>query len=676
MIWRAVLLSIAVALPAMATPWQPSPDRLESDSGAVKVGSASLGLLAVGVDGAPLVLADGLQMAQDGNRADSLRPVIRGDISLMRSQLRMADGTVMLLDSFANHGRQPHQIRLRLIAYLPQDSASPRPNGWISRAGWRLVTGGSGLLVNGWTAGKTAYPGHDAAYIGYDVRFRVRPGQRRAVFAILQPPGVDGLPAPDWLSPAQRQAVIGWPWGGDGARLTGGAPSTLALWQADRAAHGSEALLADSLAHAAWLADRFPGLSPLSQLNPRAFAEARARLTDDRPFAGLPVAVKDIINVAGIPTLSLSGSLPRPAATDAAIVAQLRKLGAVIIGKTVFDEDFNDYGQHRTTGRLRGLYHPDVTITGSSGGSAIAVAAGIVPIAIGSDTCGSLGTPASHAGIATMRPSVGGIPYAGARPLNPDFDTLGPMVADGRDLPDIVAALAGGTPRRIKIADIRLGVLQPWPDDLPAMQPAIDHRFAAAVARLRAAGVNVVPVSLAGWAAARDTLRNATDPYRAAVATGEWLKARGDGLTLGSLLSSGQLLDTEKTDLQAQAAARPNAIQAAQRSAALTQVRASVVDPMAAAGVDALLLPAALAWPGLLDVTRTGAGEPSMCALSALPRLPQATVPLAAAPDEPPLGAALVGLPDEDLDLADIAAALAPLLAGHGKVRPDVPPTR
>lgn len=680
MIWRLILLSMALALPAVAAPWQQAPSRLESDTGAVRLGSASLGLLAFDVDGAPLHVADGLQMVLDGNRADSLRPAVRGDISLTRSHVRNADGSIMLLESFANHGDQPHDIHLRLIVYLPDDSASPRPEGWISRAGWRLVTGGSGRLVNGWTAGEAGYPGHDPGYIGHEVQMRLAPREHRAVFAILQPPGVDGLPAPDWLSAAQRRGVIDWPWGGGGRPLLGGAASTLAQWQAWRAAHGGEALLVDSLAHAAWLADRFPGLSPFSQLNPRAYAEARAAPGDDGPLAGLPVAVKDIVNLAGLPTLSLPGPVPQPAVADAAIVARLRKLGAVIIGKTVFDEDFNDYGQHRKTGRLRGLYHPDVTVTGSSGGSAIAVAAGIVPLAIGSDTCGSVGTPASHAGIAALRPSPEGLPYAGARPLNPDFDTIGPMVADGHDLPIILAALAGGTPRPVAVKGLRLGVVQPWPDDLPEVQPAIARRFAAALVKLRSAGVDVVPVSLTGWAAARAALRDAPDRTAAAAATRAWLITRGDGQTLESLAASGHLLAAEQADVQALAAAKPNAAQTARRAAALAQVRASVTDAMATARVAALVLPATLAWPGLLDVTRAGAGEPSMCALSALPRLPQATVPLAGVtgepPGEPPLGAALVGLADDDLHLADIAAALAPLFAADGKVRPAVPPIR
>lgn len=671
---RLLLLPLAAAALVAAAPWQPPAATIGSDSGAVQVGKASLGLVAFAVDGEALRVADGLMTARDGPRADSLRPAVRGDISLTRSRLVTADGSIRLLESFANHGRAPRTVRLRLIAYLPGDSAEPQPDGWRSRAGWQLVSGLDGRLVNGWPAGRPGYPGHDAAYVGYELQLRIGPRQRRAVHLLLRPPGAGTGLSADWLSPAQRRAVVGRGQRG-GVPLSGGAPASLAQWQAWRASLGSEALLVDSLAHAAWLGSRFPGLSPLSQLNPRAFAEARAA-TGAGPLAGLPVAVKDMIDVAGLPTLSLPAPVPHPSAADAAIVARLRAEGAVLLGKTVFDEDFNDYGTHRLTGRLRGLAHPDLSVTGSSGGSAIAVAAGIVPLAIGSDTCGSLGTPASHAGIVAFRPTTGRLAMRGVRPLNPDFDTVGPLLADAGDLPATLAALSGAPAAGPAAPVRRLGLLRPWPADLSTPAPEVAAAFDEAARRLRGAGFDLVDVDLRDWPAARAGLRAAPDQARAAAALASWLRERGDGQTIPTLLAGGHLLASEQEELRALAQAVGTEDAARARDRALARVRAAVVDAMAAAGVEALILPATLAQPGLLDVTRHADGEPSMCPVAALPRLPQATVPLAIRGAGLPLGLAVVGLPDEDDRLAALAAAIAPVLAAGGPVRPSVPPTR
>lgn len=673
---RAVIAALLAALLAAAAPWRPPAATLGSDSGAVQAAKASLGLVAFAADGDALRVADGLMMAPDGPRADSLRAAVQGDISLSRSRYVAPDGTISLLESVANHGRTARTVRLRAIAYLPGDSAEPQAMGWRSRGGWKLISGLDGRLVNGWPAGPSGYPGHEPAMIGYELKLRIGPRQRRAVHLLLVPPGSRMDLTADWLSPAQRRSVVGWAWGGGGIPLSGGAPASLTQWQAWQTRLGSEALLVDSLAHAAWLARRFPGLSPLSQLNPGAFAEARAA-TGSGPLAGLPVAVKDIIDVAGLPTLSLAGPVPRPSAADAAIVARLRAEGAVLMGKTVFDEDFNDYGTHRLTGRLRGLVHPDLTVTGSSGGSAIAVAAGIVPLAIGSDTCGSLGTPASHAGIAAFRPTPDRIPTRGARPLNPDFDTVGPMVAEARDLPTVLAALSRTNDTAVPPAALRrLGVLRPWPADLPTPTSDVAAAFDQATERLRGAGFELVEIDLPDWPAARLSLRAAPDQSRAAMALAGWLRDRGDGQTVATLLAGGHLLASEQADLQALSNTPHSADASRARDQALARVRAALVDPMQAAGVEALILPATLARPGLLDLTRAADGEPSMCAVAALPRLPHATVPLAIGSSGLPLGLAVVGLPDHDSRLAALAANMAPILAAGRPVRPSVPPIR
>lgn len=637
---------------------------LTLDSGAVVVGSATLGLASFATGDDPPRPALDFAIAEDSARADSLRPAIRGDISFTRSRMRSDDGRIMFLESLANHGTDPITVRLRWTAYLPGDRARPlaAASGWRSAAGWQLDSSIPGRLVNGWPAGMSAYPGHDAAYIAWEVTLDLRPGERKAVLAAMTPPGLAPQPALDWLSAAQNRALVGWS-GGGGRELVGGRTAALAQWQAWRRAVGAEALLEDSLSHAAWLAARSPGLAPLSAIHPKAYAEARRVAPgDERPLAGLPVAMKDIIDVAGLPTLALAEALPRAAPRDALIVERLRAAGAVILGKTVYDEDFGDYGMHRATGRLRGLLHPDLTVTGSSGGSAIAVAAGIVPLAIGSDTCGSLGTPASHAGIATIRPTVGWLPYTGARPLDPDLDTLGPMVALTLDLPIVFAALSGQPLARRPRTPIRLGLLEPWPDGLPDVAPEVRAQFGRAIDRLRMAGVELVPIALPGWPTARAELREAPDLHGAALALRQWLVFRQDPQSLPELAGSAQWLETERAELAALAEAVPDSAARMGRDAALARLRATITMRIDHARIDALIMPATLAWPGLLDMTRPAGGEPSVCPLSAYARLPQVTFPLPRGDGEPPLGAGLIGRADSDAALVEVAVLLADMV--------------
>lgn len=657
-------------------------DSLDMQSGVVIAGDANLGLASFAPEGSEPRPALDLDLAADDHRIDSLRPAVQGDISLSRTRITDAQGRHILLDSLANHGRTAAIVRLRWTSFLPGDRASRLASGtgWQSARGWRLETRLAGRLVNGWPAGVSTYPGHDPGYIGWELRLTLKPGERKALLAVITPPGTIGAADLGWLSAAQRAALIGWPGGKGGRPLLSGPPARLAKWKERRRQWGAEALLEDSLAQAAWLAVRFPGLAPVSSRNPAAFSEARAiSPLDPRPLAGLPVLVKDIIDVVDMPTLTLATPMPRTERNDAAIVTRLRDAGAVILGKATFDEDFGDYGLHRATGRLRGLFHPDVTVTGSSGGSAVAVAAGIVPLAIGSDTCGSLGTPASHAGVATLRPSVDALPYLGARPLNPDFDTLGPVLADATDLPQALTALSAklavpGPPLQLK--GLRLGVIEPWPADIPAADQAVARQFDRAIARLRAAGVQLVPVALPDWPDARNALRAKPEPMRTARAVEAWLAVRSDQRTIAELALAPYLLDEDRAGMAALMLARPDPAASRARDAALQAVQHALTGPMATQHVTALILPATLAWPGLLDVTRAGVGEPAMCPLSALARLPQATIPLARQSGEPPLGAALLGLPGEDAMLGALAAQLAPILADGGPVRPLVPPSR
>lgn len=161
----------------------------------------------------------------------------------------------------------------------------------------------------------------------------------------------------------------------------------------------------------------------------------------DGPLAGLPVGVKDMLDVAGLPTSAGSRSRihAKPAPADAEVVKRLRQAGAVPIGKTVTTEfAFIDPAATRNPYAL--THSPG----GSSSGSAAAVAAGMVPMALGTQTAGSLCRPAAYCGIAAIKPSYGLLPVAGLTPLSPSFDTIGVMARTVRQANEALAVMAGG----------------------------------------------------------------------------------------------------------------------------------------------------------------------------------------------------------------------------------------
>ena len=150
---------------------------------------------------------------------------------------------------------------------------------------------------------------------------------------------------------------------------------------------------------------------------------------DRGPLHGVPIAVKDIIDVRGIPTTAASrvreGHVAR---SDAAVITRLRKAGAVIIGKTNLDEfAFGTTSENSAFGPVRHPLDPARSPGGSSGGSAVAVAAGMAFAALGTDTGGSIRIPAAACGIVGLKPTLGDIPTDGVVPLSKTFDHVGPF---------------------------------------------------------------------------------------------------------------------------------------------------------------------------------------------------------------------------------------------------------
>jgi aspartyl-tRNA(Asn)/glutamyl-tRNA(Gln) amidotransferase subunit A len=215
------------------------------------------------------------------------------------------------------------------------------------------------------------------------------------------------------------------------------------------------------------------------------------------PLAGIPVAVKDLFDVAGSTTRAGSRILAEepPATADAPIVARLRAAGAVIVGKTNMTEfAYSGLGINphygtprnpfdRASGRIPG---------GSSSGAAVAVTDGMAVVAIGTDTGGSVRIPAAFCGCTGFKPTARRVPIAGAYPLSFTLDSIGPLGASVADCALTDAILAGeDTPREAPPAPQRLRFLAPTTivrDDADAHVLA---SFERALTALRAAGASV-----------------------------------------------------------------------------------------------------------------------------------------------------------------------------------------
>ncbi len=178
-----------------------------------------------------------------------------------------------------------------------------------------------------------------------------------------------------------------------------------------------------------------------------AAAAADERLTRERETApllcGIPLALKDLYGVAGLPLTASSRVLDGFVASEDAITwERLRTRGMVLLGHT----HTHEFAAGGTTDQVGNPWALDRVVGGSSGGSAAALAARMVPAALGSDTCGSLRIPSACCGTCAIKPTYGRIPLGGIIPLAPSLDHPGPMARTIADCAALLAALACGPP--------------------------------------------------------------------------------------------------------------------------------------------------------------------------------------------------------------------------------------
>lgn len=208
----------------------------------------------------------------------------------------------------------------------------------------------------------------------------------------------------------------------------------------------------------------FISLRPEAQ----AIAEAEALSARDpasMPLYGVPVAVKDNIDVAGLPTTAACPAFAYTPAADATVVARLRRAGAIVIGKTNLDQFATGLvGVRSPYGVPRNPFSPEIIPGGSSSGSAVAVAAGLVPIALGTDTAGSGRVPAGLNNIVGLKPSPGLLPTGGVVPACRSLDCVSILALTTDDAVAVLAAVAGpdaGDPYSRALSGGALGALPP-----------------------------------------------------------------------------------------------------------------------------------------------------------------------------------------------------------------------
>jgi len=390
-------------------------------------------------------------------------------------------------------------------------------------------------------------------------------------------------------------------------------------------------------------------------------ARAQARERDERrrageplgPLHGVPVGIKDIIDTGDMPT---EDGTPlhagRTPASDATVVAMLRQAGAVILGKTVTTEC-----AYYHPGKTRNPHNPEHTPGGSSSGSAAAVAAGMVPLALGSQTNGSTIRPASFCGVYGFKPSYGLIPRHGVMRLSRALDQVGLFARSLDDIALLGEQLAGHDERD---PDTRLRARPPLVASAAQEPPLTPHlafvrgpawdraaeetreAFAELVAAL---GEQVREVELpAAAAAALGWHRTIMEAEMAASLDLEWERGR-DKLSqpLRSLLERGRA------------------------TGALEYQQALARIPLLNAGLgqlferfDALVTPAA---PGTAPKGLESTGDPSFCTLWTLCGTPAISLPLMHGGNGLPLGVQLVGARGDDARLLRTARWLAAQVA-------------
>lgn len=316
----------------------------------------------------------------------------------------------------------------------------------------------------------------------------------------------------------------------------------------------SHALTSAALAHARANADlnAFVTLDEEGALKAAVAFDAQGAGAGSRPLDGVPIVIKDNIEVAGLPcsagTPALKDYVPK---ADAPVVAKLRAAGAVIIGKTSMHElafGISGYNTAFKTGAefgVRNAYNRALIAGGSSSGTGAAIGARIVAGGLGTDTGGSVRVPGALNGCASLRPTVGRYPQAGIAPISHTRDTAGPMAATMADVALLDRVIAGGDAvQPADLSKVRLGLVKSMLTNLDGDTQAAFH---AALARLKAQGATVVDIEMPELAQLNGQVGFPVALYEAYDDMVAYLKHTGTGVTIEAMVAQIASLDVKGT---------------------------------------------------------------------------------------------------------------------------------
>ena len=322
-------------------------------------------------------------------------------------------------------------------------------------------------------------------------------------------------------------------------------------------------------------------------------ADARLAAGERLPLLGVPIALKDNIAAAGLGCASGTAALQGwRCERDAPLVARLRAAGAVITGKLGMHElAFGITSNNACTGAVHNPWDPARSPGGSSGGAGAAVAARLVPVAIGTDTGGSVRVPAAFCGVQGLRPSVGRVSAEGIAPISATRDTAGPLARSVEDLALLDSVLGDEREplERIGLRGLRLGIPDGafWQDLAPGVQACADRALEA----LRAQGAECVPVALPGLEQLNAQVSFVVALHEFVRDMTRYLRDEGRGIDLAALVAGVRSADVKAiVEPLLGAGAVP---ESAYRDALAARRRLQGVyrEAFAAAGVDALVFP-------------------------------------------------------------------------------------
>ncbi len=314
---------------------------------------------------------------------------------------------------------------------------------------------------------------------------------------------------------------------------------------------------------------------------------------------GLPMPVKDSVNTRDYPTTAGTPALRhfRPA-EDAPVVQALRNAGALVLGKTNLHElSYGWTSDNRAFSAVHNPYDPQRIPGGSSGGTAVAIAAHMAPLGVAEDTEGSIRVPAALCGICGFRPTTGRYSTRGCAPISPLFDQVGPHARAVSDLAlfDSVVTNDWQALAATPLSGVRLGVVRDyW---FSGLDPQVERVTELAMRRLKAAGAQIIETTMPGLQSLIDLSTDAVQNHDARTALAEYLKEYGVGLTFDEVVAQASA-DIQETFRSLVLPGAPHFVSEASYAAArdihLPALRRLYQDYFARTGVAAILFPATM----------------------------------------------------------------------------------